>query len=133
MRSEYVDVEAILCLYELRTGSNLFCEPQRPIVKRWAEGIGCRTKKNPGWATELTAAEQFMLIAHTADHAKHRHAVEVEHGFCFRMVANANAIAGQAQNIRNTHRRSTEHITLDGNTISVPRRSLHDHRITTPR
>ena len=58
-----------------------------------------------------------------------RHAVEVEDRLGARLVAGLHAVAGQAQDVGDAHRRAAQHVALDGDAVLVAAGDLHDRRI----
>ena len=97
------------------------------------ERVRGSTQENSRRLGQLAPAQKPGVIAHAAKHAQHRQAVYVEYGLGLRVIADIDAIAGQAENAGHAHGRCAEHVALNRDPVAVPRRYLHHHRVAAPR
>jgi hypothetical protein len=74
-----------------------------------------------------------MLVAHGARGLEQAHRVQVEYRLRLGMIPRLHAIAGQAQDVANTHGGAAENVTLDGDAVLVAAGDLHDRRIADAR
>ena len=123
------EVETVLGLHEPGARIDLAPETQGPVVEGRGEGVGRGPEKEFGRLVEPAARCERALIAHGADDPERSHAVEIEDRLGLRLIAALHPVAGKAEDIRDTHRRSREHIALDRDPVSVACRDLHDRRI----
>ena len=80
-------------------------------------------------AGDRAAREEDALVAHGADGAQQRQRVEVEDRLGARLVADAGAVAGQAEHVAHAHGGGAEHVALDGDAVPVAAGDLVDRAV----
>ena len=125
-------VEDIVGLDELGPRLDLFGQPLGAPFQRIDAGVLGGADEQPGRAGDLAARQEHALVAHGADGADQRQRVEIKDRFRAGLVARADIIAGQAQDIADPHRGGPQHIALNGDAVPVAARDLIDRAMSRP-
>ena len=122
-------VVAVLRLDELRARGDLLRQTLRAPGVRQRRGVLGSAEKYARREADLAPALKMVLVAQRARDVEQRHAVEIEHRLCLRMIARLHAVAGQAQHVADAHRGAAQNVALDRDAILVAAGDLHDRRV----
>ncbi len=96
-------------------------------------GILGGAEKHARRETDLAPALKAVLIAQITPDLEQRYAVQIEYRFRLRMIARLNSVAGQTEDVADSHRGAAQDVALNRDAILVAAGDLHDRRITDAR
>ena len=96
------------------------------------QGFSAAPRKIRGGFGDGAAGEERLLVAHGAERAEQRDRVEIEHRLGARLVADPDAVAGEAEDVSNPHGGRTEHVALNGDAVAVAARDLEHRAVADP-
>src|SRR3972149_5069545 len=82
-----------------RPGGALLAHARRPVVLRRRERVDGGADEHLRRHRDPAPGQEAAVVAHHPDGFQQRHAVEVEHRLCARLIADLHAVAGGAQDV----------------------------------
>ena len=104
----------------------LFAQPHGADFKGIAEGIFRGADEEIRLAFYFISAEEFAFIAQRLDRVDQLNGIDVVYVLCFRIIAKALMVAGQAEDVVDPQCRRAQDVALNGDPVAVAAYHLPD-------